>query len=114
MKQSSLISILMALFAISANAQLKLTTDGNIYMHRVSEDTLSDVSIGECSMLEDYESDKKGLHVQKAISQSASCYGIYSEALKKQIIGAMQSEFTDTVWAMAITIENSELLALFQ
>ena len=83
MKQSSLISILIALFAISANAQLKLTTDGNIYMHRISEDTLSDVSIGECSMLEDYEWYKKGLHVQKAISQSAVCYGIYSEALKK-------------------------------
>ena len=83
MKQSSLISILMALFAISANAQLKLTTDGNIYMHRISEDTLSDVSIGECSMLEDYKLYKKGLHVQKAISQSAVCYGIYSEALKK-------------------------------
>ena len=83
MKQSSFISILMALFAISANAQLKLTTDGNIYMHRISEDTLSDVSIGECSMLEDYKWYKKGLHVQKAISQSAVCYGIYSEALKK-------------------------------
>ncbi len=82
MKQQ-LFLIVLALFAISANAQLKLTTDGNIYMHRVSEDTLSDVSIGECSMLEDYESHKKGLHVQKAISQSAFCYGIYSEALKK-------------------------------
>ena len=76
------ISSLLLTVTLSVSAQFKVNSDGKVIMHRATVDTLSDVSIGESSLIEDYSADKKALRIHKYLPQSGNCYGIYSEALK--------------------------------
>ena len=76
------ITLLFLTISLTISAQLKVTTDGKVFMHRTTTDTLSDVSIGESSLIENYSSDKKGLRVHKYLPRTGYCYGVYSEALK--------------------------------
>lgn len=65
-----------------ANAQLKVDSDGRVYMQHLVEDSDADVFIGESQNMGSSYNDKKALYVHKYLQQSGGSYGIYSEAVK--------------------------------
>ena len=69
-------------FAYTLYAQLKVTSDGKVYIQHQTADTDADVYIGESTYM-DPVYDKKGLYVHKYVQTSGnSNCGIYSEAVK--------------------------------